>query len=78
VKRIYVALAPDECTANFMFTPDEQQLKCTVAPAFALLPNKWGENGATRVTLSKLKVAELRSALEMAYQHALPKTGRHR
>ena len=73
VKRIYVTLAADERTANFMLTPDEQQLKCTVAPdAFAPVPNKWGENGATTATLSKLKVAELRSALEMAYRHALP------
>jgi len=74
VARIYVTLAADGRTANLMFTPDEQALKCTVAPdAFAALPNKWGEKGATCATLSKLKVAELRSALEMAYQHALPR-----
>jgi hypothetical protein len=80
VARIYVTLAPDRRTANFMFTPDEQALKCTVAPdAFAALPNKWGEKGATCATLSKLKVAELKSALKLAYRHALPrKTPRSR
>lgn len=73
VKRIYVTLAADERTANFMFTSDEQQLKCMVAPqAFAPVPNKWGENGATTAILSKLNVAELRSALELAYRHAVP------
>jgi hypothetical protein len=44
-----------------------------VAPdAFAAIPNAWGRQGWTTATLSKLKVAELKAALEMAYQHALP------
>ena len=77
VKRIYVTLAPDEKTANFLFTPDAQRLKCAVAPdACAPVPNKWGEHGATTATLSKLKVPELRVALEMAWQHAASKEGR--
>jgi hypothetical protein len=74
VARIYVTLAPDGRTANFRFTPDEQEFKCMLAPdAFAPVPNAWGKNGATTATLSKLKVAELKSALEMAWQHALPR-----
>ena len=32
VARIYVTLAADGRTANFGFTPDEQELKCLVAP----------------------------------------------
>lgn len=79
VARIYVTLAPDGRTANFMFTPDEQEFKCMVAPdAFAPVRNAWGRKGATTANLSKLKVAELRSALEMAYQHALPKAKQNR
>jgi YjbR len=74
VARIYVTLAPDRKTANFMFTPEEQEFKCMLAPeAFAPVPNAWGKRGATTATLSKLKVAELKSALETAHQHALPK-----
>ena len=74
VARIYVTLAPDERTANFRFTPDEQEFKCMMAPeAFAPLPNAWGRNGATAANLSKLRVAELRAALEMAYAHAVKK-----
>lgn len=75
--RIYVTLAADQQTANFMFTPDEQEFKCLMAPeAFAPVPNKWGQNGATTATLAKLKVAELKDALETAWKHAVHKKGR--
>ena len=73
VARIYVTLAADGKTANLKFTPDEQEFKCMIAPeAFAAIPNAWGRQGWTTATLSKLKAAELKAALEMAYQHALP------
>jgi hypothetical protein len=79
VARIYVTLAPDRKTANFMFTPEEQEFKCMLAPeAFAPVPNAWGKRGATTATLAKLKVAELKSALETAYQHALPNKPKRR
>ena len=74
VARIYVTLAADGRTANFMFAPDEQEFRCMMAPgAFAPLPNAWGKKGATIATLSKLKAAELKSALEMAWKHAIKK-----
>jgi hypothetical protein len=74
VRRIYATLAPDGRTANLMLTPDEQALKCEVAPdAFSRIPNAWGEHGATTATLAKLSVAELRNALETAWQHAISK-----
>ena len=74
VARIYVTVAPDKRTANFAFTPDEQELKCTVAPdAFAPVPNAWGRQGWTTATLSKLSVAELKAALAVAHAHAQPK-----
>ena len=73
VARIYVTLAADGKTANFKFTPDEQEFKCMMAPeAFAAIPNGWGRQGWTTATLSKLKAAELKAALEMAWQHVLP------
>jgi hypothetical protein len=73
VKRIYATLAADELTANLKFTPDEQALKCLVMPeAFAPVPNAWGQQGSTTVTLAKVTVAELKAALEMAWRHALP------
>ena len=73
VARIYATLAPDGLTTNLKLTSDEQELKCTVAAeAFAPVPNAWGKQGWTTVTLSKLTVPELRSALEMAWRHAVP------
>jgi hypothetical protein len=77
VERIYVTLAGDARSANFKFRPDEQALKCTVAPeAFAPVPNAWGQQGWTAATLSKLSTTELKAALEMAHAHAVAKPKR--
>ena len=77
VARIYVTLASDDKTANFKFTPDEQEFKCMMLPeAFAPVPNAWGKQGWTTATLSKLGNADLQSALEMAWQHATVKKRR--
>ena len=77
VARIYVTLAGDGKTANFKFTPDEQEFKCMMLPeAFAPVPNAWGKQGWTTATLSKLGNADLQSALEMAWQHATVKKRR--
>ena len=71
VARIYVTLAADAQTANFKFTPDEQELKCMTAPdAFHPVPNAWGRQGWTTAKLEALSVAELARALETAWQHA--------
>ena len=79
VARIYVTLASDRRSANFMFAPDQQALKCAVAPeAFSPVPNAWGRKGATTGILAKLTVAELRDALEIAWRRALPKKGAKR
>ena len=70
----FATLAPDELSANIKFSPDEQALKCVVAPdAFATLDNAWGRRGWTSATLAALSEAELRVALEMAWRHAAPK-----
>ena len=71
---IYVTLAADGKTANFRFTPDEQELKCMLSPkAFTPIPNAWGRQGWTTATLSALSAAELKSALAMAWAHAVKK-----
>ena len=75
--RIYVTLAADGGSANFRFTPDEQEFKCMMAPeAFAALPKAWGRQGWTMATLSALSSAELESALETAWRHATSKKRR--
>jgi hypothetical protein len=73
VTRIYATLASDGLTANLKFRPDEQELKCLVAPdVYSPVPNSWGRQGWTTVTLAKLSAGELRNALETAWCHALP------
>jgi YjbR len=79
VARIYVTLAADGRSANFKFTPDEQEFKCMMAPeAFAPVPNAWGRQGWTTANLSKLSAAELKNALETAWTHAVKKKSRRR
>jgi hypothetical protein len=70
----FATLAPDGLSANIKFAPDEQALKCAVAPdAFAALDNAWGRRGWACATLAALSDAELRAALERAWRHAGPK-----
>ncbi len=72
VDRIYVTLAADGRTANFKFTPDEQEFKCQLAPeVFAPIGNAWGRQGWTTAELSAASEDDLRAALEMAYAHAV-------
>ena len=74
VKRIFATLAADGRTANLKLSPDEQELKCTVAPeAFSPVPNAWGKQGWTTALLAALSPDELNHALRMAWAHAVPK-----
>ena len=74
VARIYATLAADGRTANFKFTPDEQEFKCMLAPdAFAPVPGGWGTQGWTTATLAAMSAAQLQDALEMAWRHAAQK-----
>ena len=77
VARIYATMPADGQTINLKLTPDEQELKCTVAPeAFAAVPNAWGRQGWTTATLSALTIPELTDALEMAWRHGAAKKAR--
>jgi hypothetical protein len=76
-RRIYVTLAADGKTANFMFTPEHQESKCVMAPeTFAPVPNAWGKRGATTAILSSLTTAELEDALHTAWRRAVSKKAR--
>jgi hypothetical protein len=79
VARIYVTLAADGRTANFKFTPDEQEFKCMMAPdAFTPVPGGWGAQGWTTATLSAMSAPQLRDALETAWRHAVQTKKRRR
>jgi hypothetical protein len=69
VRRIYATLAPDRLSANLMYGPSDQKRFCGSKPeAFSAVPNKWGEKGATTVLLAAVSEAELREALECAWE----------
>jgi YjbR protein len=70
--RIYATLAANRRSANLKLSPEEQEFKCMLAPeAFSPVPNAWGKQGWTTVTLAKIKVAELKDVLETAWRHAV-------
>jgi hypothetical protein len=71
VRRIFATLAADGKSANLNFSPDEQELKCMVAPAvFQRIDNGWGRQGWTTMQLEAATEADVKAALEMAYAHA--------
>lgn len=72
--RIYATLAADGKSVNLKLAPDEQELKClTASDAFAPVPNAWGRQGWTTLTLSAVNVKELKDALEIAWQRTVKK-----
>ena len=79
VDRIFVTLDGGSSTANFKFTPDEQEFKCQLAPeVFAPIDNAWGRQGWTLARLAEASDDDLRAALEMAHAHAVGKPTRKR
>ena len=77
--RIFVTLAADGRTANFKFTPDQQEFKCTVAPEiFAPVSGGWGRMGYTTAILEQLDEPGLRDALALAYANAAARPKRSR
>ena len=74
VKRIYATLAADGKSMNLSLTPEEQEFKTMLAPEiFTQIPNKWGRSGWTSVDLKAISKAELKAALEMAWEHGRAK-----
>jgi hypothetical protein len=74
VRRIYATLAADRKSLNLNLTPEEQEFKTLLAPEiFTPIPNKWGTSGWTTVDLNTIGKAELKAALEMAWEHGRAK-----
>ena len=73
VARIFATLPPDGLTANLRLAPEEQEFQCLLRPeAFAPVPNAWGAQGWTTVTLADIDEPALQAALELAWRRALP------
>ena len=74
VKRIYATLHSDGKSLNLNLTPEEQEFKTMLAPEiYSQIPNKWGASGWTTVDLKTIGKAELKAALEMAWEHGRAK-----
>ena len=74
VRRIYATLAADRKSLNLNLTPEEQEFKTLLAPEiFTPIGNKWGTSGWTTVDLKTIGKAELKAALEMAWEHGRAK-----
>lgn len=73
-RTIFATLAADGLSANLNFTPEEQALKCLVAPElFEAIDNGWGRKGATTLWLERASVDDVEAALAMAYARAAKK-----
>lgn len=69
---IFMTLQIEQHTATLMLTVEQQADVCDHHPdVFAPLPNKWGEQGATRVALDKATERVLRAAMAIAWRNAL-------
>jgi hypothetical protein len=79
VARIYATVPKDGHRANLRLSPEEKEFRCLLNPtAFAPVPNAWGRQGWTTVTLASLETDELASALKAAWRGAQHKSGRRR
>ena len=79
VARIYATVPADGLTANLKLEPAEQEFRCLVNPqAFTPVPNAWGKQGWTTVTLTELKPDELAGVLEAAWRGAQKSPQRRR
>lgn len=69
VRRIYATLTRDSVTVNLKLSPGEQAHWCAILP-FALrpVPNKWGAQGWTEVTLARLEPGDLSALLRAAWR----------
>lgn len=68
VRTIFATVPPRGNTANLRLTPDEQAHWCGLFPAaVASVPNKWGQQGWTAVTLAGIAPDDLAAVLRRAW-----------
>lgn len=72
--RIFATLSyPRRGFGMVKLTPEQQELFVRTRPkAFAPVPGKWGERGATHVRLRSAKKGDVREALTVAWQNHTP------
>ena len=71
--KIFATLGPDEAWGMAKLTPTQQQDFLRFEPAFKPASGKWGDGGATIITLADADEAAVRDALNTAWQNILDK-----
>ena len=62
-----------DATANVFLSVEEQEMLIGAEPRmFSKVPNKWGDKGATTITLAAADETTTLSALKMSWRHAAP------
>jgi hypothetical protein len=70
-RRIYATLAADGSTLNLKLSPDQQQMKCLLAPeAYEPVRGAWGASGWTTAMIDRLEASELETVLRLAWENA--------
>ncbi len=66
-------LLEKDATANVFLNVEEQEMLIGAEPEiFSKVPNKWGDKGATTITLARVDETTARSALTYSWKHAAP------
>lgn len=66
-------LLEKDASANVFLSVEEQEMLIGAEPEiFSKVPNKWGDKGATTITLARTDETTARSALTLSWKHAAP------
>lgn len=72
--KIFATLGPDLSWGMVKLTPAQQQGNLRVNSGFKPASGKWGDGGATIITLAGADEQEVHQALEAAWRNVAPKT----
>lgn len=72
-RKIFATLGPDLTWGMAKLTATEQQDFLRIDNSFSPAAGKWGERGATIISLQFADEANVRSALGLAWRNAAPK-----
>jgi hypothetical protein len=72
--KIFATLGPDATWGMAKLTPAQQQEYMRMEPAFKPASGKWGDGGATIITLADADETAVLEALTLAYQNLISKT----
>lgn len=71
--KIFATLGPNLTLGVAKLTPAQQQDFIRIDKSFAPAAGKWGERGATVITLQNADEDNVRSALNLAWQNTAPR-----